>query len=157
MFCFLPSERERDFISPCETIFRKLPSSIIHENFSKLDLSSGAHVGNQMLPSVVAASSMRLRKKKKKELRAGASQRCEMTPLGGQRRGSQPKSVTWILFNVPHLSWLLHSTAQATLTEMSLLSDGAPKKPVATLTHTTTLPVFDCAGNLVANSFLLDR
>lgn len=39
----------------------KLQSSIIHENFSKLDLSSGAHMGNQMLPSILAASSLCLK------------------------------------------------------------------------------------------------
>lgn len=43
---------------------------------------------------------------------AGASQQCEITPQGGQRKGSQPKSVTWIPLNVPHLSGALHSAWQ---------------------------------------------
>ncbi len=42
---------------------------------------------------------------------AGASQQCEITPLGGQRKGSQPKNVTWIPLNVPSfVMTLLHST-----------------------------------------------
>lgn len=42
---------------------------------------------------------------------AGASQQCEITPLGGQRKGSQPKNVTWIPLNVPSFVMTrLHST-----------------------------------------------
>lgn len=42
---------------------------------------------------------------------AGASQQCEITPLGWQRKGSQPGNVTWILLNVPSfVMTLLHSS-----------------------------------------------
>lgn len=42
---------------------------------------------------------------------AGSSQQCEITPLGGQRKGTQPKNVTWITLNVPSfVMTLLHST-----------------------------------------------
>lgn len=117
-FCL---ERERDFISPCETIFRKLLSSIIHENFSKLDLSSGAHMGNQMLPSIVAASSL-LRLKK-----------CVQEPLNGVKLlpwvGREEAVSQRVSPGFYSMSLICHDccTAQATLTEMSLLSDGAPK------------------------------
>lgn len=54
----------REFLSPCEAHFFftwELQGSVIHENFSKPDLSSGAHMGNQILPSIPAASSLCLK------------------------------------------------------------------------------------------------
>lgn len=75
-------------------------------NFSKPDLSSGAHMGNQKLPSIPAASSLSVWK-----MCAGASPRSEITPLGGQGKGSQPKDVTWIPLSVPSfVMTLLHSS-----------------------------------------------
>lgn len=86
--------------------FQKTPEFYNPWNFSKPDLSSGAHMGNQMLPSIPAASSLSVWK-----MCAGASQQCEITPLGGQRKGSQPKNVTWIPLSVPSfVMTLLHST-----------------------------------------------
>lgn len=105
---FARRSRERDFIRPRETIFRHLLSSVIHETSLKPDLSSGSHMGNQTLPSIPAASPSSAVGK----MFAGASQQCEITPQGGQRKGSQPKSVTWIPFSVPHLSGALHRARQ---------------------------------------------
>lgn len=103
---------EREFISPCETIFRKLQSSIIHET-SQNRTYHQVHTWE-----IKRYHPFQLRLSSVWKMCAGASQQCEITPLGGQRKGSQAKSVTWIPFNVPHLSWL-YCTAQAQLTEMS--------------------------------------
>lgn len=128
------TQRGRDFVSPRETIFRKLLSSIIHENFSKPDLSSGAHMGNQMLPSIVAASSLHRLKK------------CVQEPLNGVKLlpwvGREEAVSQRVSPGFHSMSLICHDccTAQATLTEMSLLSDGAPKNCCST--HSVLLPCF---------------
>lgn len=108
--CFLP----REFISPCESIFRKLQSSIIHE-------TSQNRTYHQVYTwEIKCYHPFQLLLSSVWKMCAGASQQCEITPLGGQRKGSQPQSVTWIPFSVPHLSWLFCS-AQARLAGMSFL------------------------------------
>lgn len=108
-FCLLLASVE--LVSPCEFIFRKLQSSTIHET-SKNWTYHQVHSWEiksfhpfQLPPTIW-------------RMCAGASQQCEITPQGWQRTGSQPKTVTWIPFNVPHLSEI-YCRAQEQLTEIS--------------------------------------
>lgn len=70
------SPRRIIFIS--RIYFEKTPELHNLWNFSKSDLSSGAHMGNQMLPCIRGAPVWKMR--------AGASQQFEMTPLAGPRK-----------------------------------------------------------------------
>lgn len=79
----------------CEALLRKLHSSIIRISSQNPTLSSGSHMGNQTLPFISLFPSTVWK------MCAGASAQCEITPLGGQRKGSQPKIVPRIPPCVP--------------------------------------------------------
>lgn len=103
----------REFISPCETVLRKLPSSTIHENVSKPDPSSGAHMGNQMLPSILVASSSCL-----KNVCRSFSTVWNYSHGWAEKKAVRQRMSPGFHSVSPHLS-RLRCTGQAQLTEMS--------------------------------------
>lgn len=109
----LERERERELISPCEAILRKLQSSIIHETSQNWTYHQ-VHTWEikcyhpfQLLPLSVW------------KMCAGGSQQCEITPLGGQKKRQSAKDCHLNFHSMsPHLSWV-YCTAQTQLTEIS--------------------------------------
>lgn len=114
--------------------FQKTPELHNLWNFSKSDLSSGTHMGNQMLPCIRGALVW--------EMRAGASQPFEMTPLVGPRKRHPGRE--------HHLQHRAGPPERNGLSKWNSLTWGADGVLVAMLRETSSLQdSFSCTGPLI--------